>query len=285
MTPQAWCGVAPRITPGLKTRATPRTSKSGARRWTGSHEPGWMREEVWVVGEEGPPAGGARAGDRPGVRAEPVPAGRGRHEEVHRLRARPFADRGPEQLLVPVVRQAPGQEGEARGPVRRIVGELGFQIEERVLDGLGGQDVGPRLHARPEAGVHRVVLLVPVLQVAAPGEVEADGASEPVRVDRPLSEHLGEPARRCPDGEIELEQAFARGHEAVGEPQVVERRGDDGRDAETVSGHRDRCLEAADTELAVDREERGRGLGTQGVDEVGHAGGEPSGLAVGTTPA
>ncbi len=133
--------------------------------------------------------------------------------------------------------------------------------------------------------MHPVVLLAPVLQVAAPGEMEADRASEPIRIDRPLSEHLGEAARRCPDREVELEQPFARGHEAVGEPQVVERSSVDRGDAEAVPGHRDRRLEAADVELALDREERSRGLGPEGVDEVGHAGGEPSWLAVGTTQA
>ena len=112
--------------------------------------------------------------------------------------------------------------------------------------------------------------------------MEGDRPREPVGLERPLSEDLGEAAVRGPDRQVQLEEAFAGGHDAMGEPQVRERRRLDRRDAERVARDGDRRLETSDAQLTLGWEEGRCGLGPEGVDELGHDGdGEPIRLAVG----
>ena len=107
-----------------------------------------------VVREQGAAGGGAARRHHPVVRALRLVAGdrvedravqraggdrwrvgrQRRHQGADRVVAGALADPRAEQLLVPVAREPPCEVGEGRGPARLVVGELGPQVEEHVLD-------------------------------------------------------------------------------------------------------------------------------------------------------
>jgi hypothetical protein len=52
--------------------------------------------------------------------------------------------------------------------------------------------------------------------------VEADRAGEAIVVERPVGEHLRQPAARGAEQQVDLEQTFAGRDEPLREPQVAE---------------------------------------------------------------
>src|SRR6185503_3509037 len=102
------------------------------------------------------------------------------------------------------------------------------------------------------------------------GAVDADRAGEAIVIERELAEELGEPPVRLLQCEVDLEEALARRHEALCEPEVVERVRSDVGDAVTIAKHLDGSLKSVDIELAA-RREGGRGrAGAESVEEIGH---------------
>ena len=85
-----------------------------------------------------------------------------------------------------------------------------------------------------------------------------------------LSEEFREPAVRLLQREVQLEEAFAGGHEALREPQVLERvRGEVGH-AVPVAEHLDGSSETGGGELPAEREQGCGCRGSEPVEEVGH---------------
>ena len=84
--------------------------------------------------------------------------------------------------------------------------------------------------------------------------VDADRAGEAIVVEGEVAEELGEPAVRLLQGEVDLEEAFAGGHEPLREPEVLERVGREVGDAVPIAQHLDGSAEARDGEFAVHRE-------------------------------
>ena len=177
---------------------------------------------------------------------------------------------GAQQLGFPVVRQVPGEEDERRGVGAGVLGDRRLEVEELVLDGLGGHRIDPRGDPLAEAAVHSVVLDRPVLdRVPLTRPIEPDGPGEDVVVVGELAEALGETTRRGAQQQIELEEPFPGGDESLREPQVVERLGGDPRNPVGITLHRHRSAEPGSGQLAFQREQRCLG---HRPDRIAHLG-------------
>ena len=253
---------------------------------------GLDREQVRVVREQGLPGGGARPGHDPVVRTlalragevvEQTPAERARRdmrqvgrergqERAHGVGSQPLADRGAEELLVPVAGEPPRQVHERRRPRAGIVGgDARGHVQQRVLDRGRRHLRDPRRASLAEPRVHRLRDVVPSGGERRARAVEADRPREPVVLERPVGEDLGQAAARGAEQQVELEQAFAGRDEALREPQIVERRGADVRHAPAVAEDLDRLGETRRGQLAVLGQERRGGDLAELFDEVAHA--------------
>ena len=222
---------------------------------------GLDREQVRVVREQGLPGGGARPGHDPVVRTLALRArevveqtaaerarrdmwqvGRERGEErAHGIGSQPLADRRAEELLVPVAGEPPRQVHERRRPRAGIVGgDARGHVQQRVLDRGRRHLRDPRRASFAEPSVHRLRDVVPSGGERRARAVEADRPREPVVLERPVGEDLGQAAARGAEQQVDLEQAFARRDEPLREPEVVERRGGDVRHAPPVAKDLDR---------------------------------------------
>ena len=204
---------------------------------------GLDREQVRVVRHERFPGRGPSSRHDPVVRAlapgtreviEQTPSERARRdvrqverqrreERADRVVPQAFVDRGAEQLLVPVPRQAPRQVHERRRPRTRVVGgDARSHVQQRVLDREGRHLRDPRRAPLAEPGVHRHGVVVPSRRERLTRAVEADRAGEAIVVERPVGEHLRQPAARGAEQQVDLEQTFAGRDEPLREPQVAE---------------------------------------------------------------
>ena len=241
-----------------------------------------LGEDVRVVGEERLPALGARTGHHPVVRAlarrEPrrLPQQLERRPAAHRAAVLPRLDHGrvgrdareerghgvppepvhdlvPEELAVPVRRQAPRHEHGGRAdPLQPLptLRERRVNLQQVVLDGAGGHPVDPA----PDAGRERVrdvhgQLVPPVDQVPA-GPAPSDRADEPVERERGLAEQLRESPASESRQEVDLEQALRGLDVPLGEVHVVHGARVDMRNAPPIPQDLDGLLQAREPDLS-----------------------------------
>ncbi len=227
-----------------------------------------------VVGEERGAARGVAAGDDPVVRAHAAAGRRDRQEGVRHGASESGVELRSQQFRLPVVRQVPRQEGERRCERPRVLRHGRLQIEQLVLDRGRGHRVDPGVDAGTEPPVHRVVELGPGPgSVALAGAVETDRAREHVVVVGQLAEDLGQPTGGGAQEQLELEEALARGHDALREPEVLEARRGDARSAPAVALDGDGRREPGQGYLAIHREQ---GRFGHGAELVGHRGSLPA---------
>ena len=288
---------------------------TGGREVALEPDPRLHGQQVWVVREQRGSARGSGAGDDPCVRPLPLGArhgieerareragqdlgwvgGQGREQLLGQLVSRRVTDPGPQQLHVPVARQAPREQHERRRPDRLVVGHPRVRIEHRVLERHRGhrclgrtpasllgpihartpasllESVDPGSHPRPEPLVHTPRALVPGRGDAGPRPVEPHGAREPVVVEGALAEQLRQSSVGGAQREIELEQALAGRDHALREPQVVERGGLDVWHAPRIPAHGGRFAEPVDLDLAIGREQRVGRHRAQPLERIGSA--------------
>ncbi len=234
-----------------------------------------LHEQVRIVCEQRASARRPRTRNDPAVRAlaartgepvqqpprqrprrEPGRVDRRRRQEGRRgLGPEPVGQAEPEQLVVPVARQAPREVGECRRPALEILGELRGHPEHRVLERWGRHRPHPGPGPVDEPPHHRPRCRAPAPRLAKPDPVEPDRASEPVGRDREVREPSREaPARRA-QRELDLEQPLRGLHEPLREPQVVERCGGQVGDPPPVPEDLDRFAQPRDRQLALHRRE------------------------------
>ncbi len=175
-------------------------------------------------------------------------------EAAGRLRTELGRQVDTEELEVPVPGQAPREHRPARGPRGVVVGEIGRRVEEDVFDRRRRHRRDPTPHPVPEARDHRPRPVVPSCGDRDAGAVDADRTGEAIVIERELAEELGEPPVRLLQCEVDLEEALARRHEALCEPEVVERVRSDVGDAVTVAKHLHGSSKAGHAQLAACRE-------------------------------
>ena len=242
-----------------------------------------------IVREQGRTGRGPASRDHPGVGALSLRARRrveqgagegaghdlegigrqGWQEPSDRVAAARIPDPRAEQLRVPVARESPCEQHERRRPHRLVVGDPRRRVEQRVLERCGGHRVDPRPNARSEPRVHGRRSIVPGGRDSSAGPVEPDGAREPVLVECALAEELAEPSVGRAQGELQLEQPLAGGHDPVREPEIVERGRLDVGHAPGIAPHSHRFTEALDAELPAGREQRPRRHRAQAGHRVG----------------
>jgi hypothetical protein len=99
------------------------------------------------------------------------------------------------------------------------------------------------------------ILVAPGQEVAGGRPVQPDRPDEPVVFEGALAEDLRQTTGRGAQRELDLEEPFSGGHDALREPQVVEGLGIDPRHAERVATDRGGTFKAAELERALLGEE------------------------------